>query len=248
MQANDQAGSVINDHDPARVAQGDAMTSDIAIVDRRKCISDAMANALRGITDRRVFTANSASALSKTPFCTDPSQNQLILFCDGSLDDNSIRESIGELKKLCPKAALTILTDKSDHHHLYQLSTELGINGIIPSHYDTRQLLACIRLIESGIEYFPANSNCECNDCNGASAKRADNTNELLTPRQSQVMNYILQGKANKFIASELLISESTIKVHVHEAMKRLGATSRTHAVYLMSQLNLNDNNVNKPV
>ena len=61
----------------------------------------------------------------------------------------------------------------------------------------------------------------------------------MLTPRQQQVMRYIAIGKSNKYIAAELSLCESTVKVHVSEVMRRLGATSRTHASYIINQLEI---------
>ncbi|MCB8878413.1 response regulator transcription factor [Acidisoma silvae] len=57
--------------------------------------------------------------------------------------------------------------------------------------------------------------------------------NGTLTRRQSEVFACIKQGKPNKTIAYELGMSESTVKVHVRNIMQNLGATNRTHAVFV---------------
>ncbi len=211
-----------------------AVLSDIAIIDHRSCIRDAIANAIRGNSERRIFTANTAESLELTAFCNNPAPRQFILFCDGSLDAESVNQEVKKLSKTKPDAKIALLTDKNlDDTTPGTLS---ALDGVIPSSYETEQVLACISVIESGVRYLPA-STVESN-----TARNTENaefiTREavaLLTPRQRQVMDYIAEGKANKYIAAELSVSESTIKVHVHEAMKRLGATSRTHAVYIMT-------------
>jgi DNA-binding NarL/FixJ family response regulator len=53
-----------------------------------------------------------------------------------------------------------------------------------------------------------------------------------LTSRQRTVLAHLRQGKANKIIAHELNMSESTVKVHVRNIMRKMGATNRTQAVY----------------
>lgn len=53
-----------------------------------------------------------------------------------------------------------------------------------------------------------------------------------LTSRQLNVLARLRQGKANKIIAHELQMSESTVKVHVRNIMRKMGATNRTQAVY----------------
>ena len=47
------------------------------------------------------------------------------------------------------------------------------------------------------------------------------------------MLTRIRQGKSNKVIAYELGMQESTVKVHVRNILKQLGATNRTEAVYL---------------
>ena len=44
------------------------------------------------------------------------------------------------------------------------------------------------------------------------------------------------KGEANKTIAFELKMCESTVKVHVRNIMKKLNARSRTEVAYLVSR------------
>jgi FixJ family two-component response regulator len=48
----------------------------------------------------------------------------------------------------------------------------------------------------------------------------------LLTPRERQVMALVASGLMNKQVASELSISEVTVKMHRSNAMRKLGAKS----------------------
>jgi FixJ family two-component response regulator len=48
----------------------------------------------------------------------------------------------------------------------------------------------------------------------------------LLTPRERQVMALVASGLMNKQVASELSISEVTVKMHRGSAMRKLGAKS----------------------
>lgn len=52
----------------------------------------------------------------------------------------------------------------------------------------------------------------------------------VLTPRQRQVLERLRSGKSNKVIARELDMQESTVKVHVRQVMRKLGAANRTQA------------------
>ena len=54
-----------------------------------------------------------------------------------------------------------------------------------------------------------------------------------LTPRETEILDNIAQGKLNKQIAAHLGISEQTIKNHVTSILRKLNANARTEAVIL---------------
>ena len=51
-----------------------------------------------------------------------------------------------------------------------------------------------------------------------------------LTSRQHEVLRLLREGKSNKIIARQLTMSEATVKVHVRQIMRKLGAANRTQA------------------
>ena len=59
--------------------------------------------------------------------------------------------------------------------------------------------------------------------------KRIDN----LTPREREVMIYVIAGMLNKQIAAELAISEETVKIHRSRVMKKLAVVSIADLVRL---------------
>jgi DNA-binding NarL/FixJ family response regulator len=56
-------------------------------------------------------------------------------------------------------------------------------------------------------------------------------TDEALSPREVDVLRLIAGGNANKAIASQLSITEETVKGHVKNILAKLAASDRTHAV-----------------
>jgi FixJ family two-component response regulator len=58
-----------------------------------------------------------------------------------------------------------------------------------------------------------------------------------LTARQRQIMVRIVEGKLNKQIAAELVLSENTIKVHRRRIMERMGASSLAELVHMVERL-----------
>ncbi|MBN1919355.1 MAG: response regulator transcription factor [Verrucomicrobia bacterium] len=56
---------------------------------------------------------------------------------------------------------------------------------------------------------------------------------ELLTPRERQVLGYLITGMLNKQIASELRITEKTVKVHRARVLSKMGVVSIAELVRL---------------
>ena len=62
---------------------------------------------------------------------------------------------------------------------------------------------------------------------------------EDLTPREIEVLTLVAEGLSNKAIASELTISEHTVKFHLNAIMGKLDVQSRTAAVVRATRLGL---------
>ena len=64
-------------------------------------------------------------------------------------------------------------------------------------------------------------------------------TTDTLTPRELQILQLVAAGMTNKSIASELGVSEHTVKFHVNSILGKLDAQSRTQAVTIATKLGL---------
>jgi len=207
----------------------------IAMIDSRACIRDAIAQSLRVALDSRVIAVERIEELTRATFDIEGDSGTLVIYCDGAItDQNTVEQETRELRTAFPTAKLVLLTDRLQQISLSTFHQQI-VDGIIPSSYNTEQLVACIFTVMSGVPFLPPTFH----DQQPASTRVPDNKKgklqKKLTPRQHQIMQYIVVGKSNKFIAAELSLCESTVKVHVHEVMKRLGATSRTHASYILA-------------
>ncbi|ODT88222.1 response regulator transcription factor [Phenylobacterium sp. SCN 70-31] len=60
-----------------------------------------------------------------------------------------------------------------------------------------------------------------------------------LTPRETEVVRLVAQGRRNKEIARDLGISEGTVKMHLHNLYEKLSVTSRTELAILARERNL---------
>ena len=66
-----------------------------------------------------------------------------------------------------------------------------------------------------------------------------DLCNIKMSPRESEILQWIKQGKSTWDISIIMHISERTVKFHVGNIMKKLGASTRTHAVAIAMEQGL---------
>jgi DNA-binding NarL/FixJ family response regulator len=68
-------------------------------------------------------------------------------------------------------------------------------------------------------------------------SSRRPQARSILTSRQGDVANLLSQGLSNKLIARQLAITEATVKVHIRQIMRKLGASNRTQAALLTARV-----------
>jgi DNA-binding NarL/FixJ family response regulator len=54
----------------------------------------------------------------------------------------------------------------------------------------------------------------------------------LLSPRQAEIVGFVIQARSDKEIASTLGIRPSTVRSHLEDIARRIGATNRISVVY----------------
>ena len=58
-----------------------------------------------------------------------------------------------------------------------------------------------------------------------------------ISPREKEIVDLLLKGRANKEIAAELFIELSTVKIHVHHIFRKLGVRNRAQLLRLFQNL-----------
>jgi DNA-binding NarL/FixJ family response regulator len=130
-------------------------------------------------------------------------------------------------------APVVVLADLESADRILE-ALERGARGYIPSSVSLEVAVKATLLVWAGGTFVPASS------LIGLPGS-AEGTRSLgaggFTPRQLAVLHRLRQGKANKIIAHELRISESTVKVHVRNIMQKLKATNRTEVAFLTQNI-----------
>lgn len=70
---------------------------------------------------------------------------------------------------------------------------------------------------------------------------------EELTPREHAILNQVVQGRLNKQIAGELGITETTVKVHRSNMMRKIKVASLPELCRMVDKLNLLPDNSERP-
>ena len=100
-----------------------------------------------------------------------------------------------------------------------------GALGYIPKSTPPLLLLRAIRQVLAGEVYDPLSEQPRRNEAPCA------NSACPLSPRQTDVLRLICEGKSNKYIAAELNLSEKNVKGYVTAIFKSLDVVNRTQAV-----------------
>lgn len=112
---------------------------------------------------------------------------------------------------------------------------DAGAMGFIAKSETTSVLLSALRLVLSGGLYIPRKL------IQQRASLQPELNNKLypygLTPRQSEVLKAMMQGKSNKEIAGEFKLSVVTVKVHVSAIFKTLNVHGRLQAIQLIQNL-----------
>ncbi len=104
-----------------------------------------------------------------------------------------------------------------------------GASGYALKDVDAVELARIIRAVHAGQSAFdPRTAELAVRSLTGRPAPAA----ELLSERELEVVRRVARGATNLRAARELYISESTVKYHLRNAMRKLGARDRTELVY----------------
>jgi DNA-binding NarL/FixJ family response regulator len=110
---------------------------------------------------------------------------------------------------------------------------ELGVRGYIPTSVPFEIAIEAIRLVKVGGTFVPASSLLKSRKLADTPVADEPPNSEMFTARQAAVVEALRRGKANKIIAHELNMRESTVKVHVRNIMKKLKAKNRTEVAFM---------------
>jgi DNA-binding NarL/FixJ family response regulator len=227
----------------------------VLLIDDHPLILSALQTVIEGLGDDvKVIGADCAAAARRTLKQHDDFD---LVLLDLQLGDASGFDVLDEFRAAYPALPVVVIS-ASDRASDVIRSIDQGAMGFVPKRSSTEMLAQALKLVMSGGIYVPpmslgseaaaapepapAGGNARLNQIQqAASTPGFQTTGSLeglsLTPRQTDVLALLLQGKPNKIIARELGVSVETIKDHVAAVLKALGVSSRTQAVLAVGQM-----------
>lgn len=187
-------------------------------------------NALRGTlrSNFKELTVIEVSSLAEARMRVHTDLDLVLL--DLAMPDTTGFDALVALRTLTPSVPIVVVSAHADLETIRK-SAAYGASGFIPKTAEPAIISEAIQAVLAGRHYWP--------NVNAPSARPAPPPGNMakLTKAEARVLALMAEGKANKQIAFELGVQESTVKSHATSLLRKLNVNSRTQAVLLARTL-----------
>jgi DNA-binding NarL/FixJ family response regulator len=126
-----------------------------------------------------------------------------------------------------PELRIILYTGSADEDELLD-GLRAGAAGFALKSGDPNELKAAIRTVAEGGDYIDPRLT--------PLLRRAGDGGKLLSPREREILELLAHGLSGEDAAKQLYLSSETVRTHVRNAMSKLDASTRVHAVALAMQ------------
>ncbi len=137
-------------------------------------------------------------------------------------------DAIRRIREASPSTKVIVLTTFADDEKVFP-AVKAGAAGYLLKDVEPRDLAEAIRTVNRGQGLLHPSIASKLMHEFAGEQDRAD-TSEPLTEREMDVLRLIAQGKSNRQIAREFVLSEKTVKTHVSNILAKLRLADRTQA------------------
>ena len=195
----------------------------------------------------RLFRKRTEIRIVGDTYCSDAAIDALVadgpdlLILDCFDTKHTSDDLLARVQEAIPDIKI-ILFGMSEDPEIFLKAVRCGIAGYVLQSASAADLLDAIRSVARGEAVCPPKF---CKILFETVAAAAIETTEEraapqfdLTQRQRQLMSLVAMGLSNKEIASNLNLSEFTVKNHIYRVMKQVDAQTRHEAVSLIRETN----------
>jgi DNA-binding NarL/FixJ family response regulator len=154
-----------------------------------------------------------------------------------------------ELIHLAPASRVLILTTFEQDDYIFP-SLRAGASGFLLKRSRPEELIAAVHTVAAGDSLLSPSVTRRVIDRMSQQPvpDLAENTSlATLTPRERGVLALIARGLANREIAAQLTVEESTVRTHVKRILMKLGLRDRVQAVIFAYETGLNQPGIEHP-
>lgn len=149
-----------------------------------------------------------------------------LVILDAIFQDGDASKLIELIHQNNPETKILVLTSRASEEVLKKL-IKLGINGLAYKNIDSHELVAAIRTIASGSEYFSE----EVAKLRNAVQPKEDLEPINFTAREMEILKLTAQGKTAGQIAEQLFLSHRTVESHKHNIFRKLRINSTSELI-----------------
>lgn len=195
----------------------------ILVVDDHALIREGLRQVLRGLEDD-VDVLEAGSCTRAFELAQQEPELDLVLL-DYHLPDMNGLEALDVFGRQHPALPIIVLSGSVNPRVMQQVMQK-GAAAFLTKSGMSDELLSVTRLVLAGGIHMPPLPRLM-----GDEVTMAELPSYLLTPRQEEVLQLLLDGYTNKEIGRMLYLSEETVKNHVSSILRNFGVTTRTQAV-----------------
>jgi DNA-binding NarL/FixJ family response regulator len=202
----------------------------ITLIEARALIRECLAFCMQKKLGLPVLTYGDVGAWSQDA----ASAGVIILSGDPRQIDSEQPKLFRELS-FCEKHIPVIVFSDGESETQIVNRLRSGAKGYVPSDTPLEVVARAIKLVLVGGVFVPADILLRPVQSEPETVRRAPKFD--FTTREHDVVKALLKGKSNKSIAYELLMSESSVKVHISNVMRKLQVSNRTEAVIKIAEM-----------
>ncbi len=143
------------------------------------------------------------------------------------------------LRNAVPAIPIVVITADQDPATVRELAAR-GAAGFMSKSLSRRTMVDALHCVASGDLFFTETGATEDVGPSGGTGNIDEELEQKicsLTQQQRKVLEFVASGLANKVIAYELGITESTVKAHVSAVLRKLNVHSRTQLALIVNKV-----------
>jgi DNA-binding NarL/FixJ family response regulator len=152
-----------------------------------------------------------------------------IILMDISMPVMNGIDATRRIKEVCPRAAVLVLTAYDDDQYVFAI-LEAGAAGYLLKNARSSELIDAVRRVSAGESVLHPSVAKKVLRRLAAPVEQA-HEEEVLTPRELEVLQLAGRGLTNREIAQRLVLSPRTVESHMANIFGKLNVGSRTEAV-----------------